>query len=61
LFQVLNGRLVNFYDIFVNLSTKKNEILLAGHSRQPTTRHEKGRGEIFNPPPLVSPHRSVPF
>jgi hypothetical protein len=30
-------------------------ILLTGHSRQPAVRQEKGRGKIFNPPPLVSP------
>jgi len=51
----------NFYDIFANLSIFFIFILLTGHSRQPAARQEKGRGEIFNPPPLVSPPRTAPF
>jgi hypothetical protein len=53
---------LQIFMIFLRIyQQQKIKILLTGHSRQPVTRHEKGRGEIFNPPPLVSPPHSAHF
>jgi hypothetical protein len=52
-----------FYDILTNFSIFIFHLffLLTGHSRQPAIRQEKGWGEIFNPPPLVSLPHTAPF
>jgi hypothetical protein len=50
----------NFCVIFANLSFFFL-VLLMEHPLQPATRQEKGRGAIFNPPPLVCPPRTTPF
>jgi hypothetical protein len=55
-----------FHYFFLQIFTKFLQIYqfiffisLTGHSCQPATRQEKRRDEIFNPPSLVCPPRTV--
>jgi hypothetical protein len=55
---VFNFFYLQIFTTFLKINQFFFLILLTG---TPATRQEKGRGEIFNPPPLVSPPSTAPF